>query len=542
MNYQSDIIFEKFFKFLIFNLISLIIINHLYGIYNQYTPIPFWDAWVSYILFPDIQNKSYADYFFSRHNGSHILLTHRITEIIDWKFFSGSQIFTTVSLAICPIILAWLYCGLLIKQQKNIYSYAVIFGLMLSWVQWENFKWPFQDQMYFVLIFSYLAISCKKNYCQKWSQYYLIGYIITALLAIFSMGNGLLIPIICSFYSILSIFLSKVNRKSNVCIVFASSICIGVWFLISHGGGTGIPAREYLDLLEVIYSTLALIGSPIHIVFGLGKLWAAATGGLILAGCVYLAIIDIRLEINNIYIQFLSFLVTSSLITVYARYLEFPNAWETSRYQGLVMSIWVIAFIKAINNGSLDWVKRGIIFVVITTFILASLQKFYKIQHEDMSWVNFEKSMGVLSLINKVHDEKELNTFFPWYTVIMDLTEVARLKCAGVFGSSLFRNACLGVKLNSAEAQSQQLKIYVVKYEPVENFNRVFMLVDCPSDLKSLRSASIILKDNQFNALIGRDAKNFGEKCRVGAYIPIDQSSGLSKLLLDERSYTLRDK
>jgi hypothetical protein len=537
----NNYVLKKAFESLWFLIIAIALLNHFFGIYNKYTPIPFWDAWVSYAVIPDLSGLTYFEYFFSRHNGSHILLTHRITEIVDWKLFSGAQIFTTISLGVCPIILAWLYIKPINRSSQNIFIVAIVLGLMLSWVQWENFRWPFQDQMYFVLIFAYIAIRCKEKYLSSGGFLYIAFYFGSALLAIFSMGNGVLASLSCAMISIASILIFKTNRRRNFYVLLVTGLCLGIWFSAFHGGGTGIPPRAATDILEVLYSTLALIGSPLHIVFNCKKIVSAIAGMLILLAIGYFSWRSFYEKKSQIYISYMAFLTASCLIAIYARYIDFPNAWETSRYQGITMSIWALTFVEFINSNVKNKKLQLAVSFLLVVFVLASIIKFHRMQYENLSWEKFEKSMGVLSLLKRVDDPKELNTFFPWFQEITVLTNRARESCSGVFANKLFKDACSG-KFATSSLPAGELGINLVKYEEVDNVYRLFGLIECPAGIDSVESAIIISQTQQINIFIGKDTKNFGDNCRVGGYFPNAQSLSDYQLVVDKGSYRLKEK
>lgn len=494
-------------------LVFLSVTAHFYGVYNWYTPIPFWDSWTSYLYFDNSNSGNYFNYFFGNHNG-HTITTHRVIEILDWEIFSGKQYLTTIALAIFPIIVGMFLAG----QSDSKYGVVSIIG-MLSWSQKENFTWAFQGQMYLVIIFSLLAFKYVCNFSRTNSKKDGVLYFIFAALSIISMGNGVVVPVL----GLMLFYFSNKRIFKNKTFYLVNILLIVLGLLLRSRGGSNLPVAS---IYEAIFSGFALSGSPIYYLLGLGKGSALIVGlGIFAVSCCI--IINSSNKIISTYIVF-------CWITIfgisYSRAATEPfTIWYTSRYQGVIISLWIsviIQFSFLVNNK-----MKLIINAVVIFLLLGSTKLSLATQFENTSWYHFERSLAVIALINGI-DEKQVAQIYPDLMIVRTLTDRARKNCNGVFSSERFIDICID-KNSNEESQNQhknnlnaimikenvKINEIIYKIEEVDGWFKYFIITDCNWQMRGhIDAVKIKTENKEILGIIGKDIKNFGNKCRIGFY------------------------
>ena len=168
---------------------------------------------------------------------------------------------------------------------------------------------------------------------------------------------------------------------------------------------------------------------------------------------------------------------------------------------------------------------------VVVFLLLASAKLSLAIQFENTSWYHFERSLAVIALINGI-DEKQVAQIYPDLMIVRTLTDRARKNCNGVFSSERFIDICID-KISNKKSQNQHknnlekiiikedVKINEIIYgiEEVDDWFKYFIITDCNSQIRGrIEAVKIKTKNEEILGIMGKDMKNFGNKCRIGFY------------------------
>jgi hypothetical protein len=238
--------------------------------------------------------------------------------------------------------------------------------------------------------------------------------------------------------------------------------------------------------------------------------------------------------IRNSNNKVLSAYVAFSWITIfgiaYSRAAIEPSTiWYTSRYQGVVISLWSAVAIQVsffIKNNTKLMVETAIV-----VLLLGSTRISLAMQFENTSWYDFERSMAVIALINGT-DERQVAHIYPDLMVVRSLTNQARNSCDGVFSSERFIDICINNNVNNplrvgranhldsiALENNIKLNGSSFKIDEIDDWYKYSIIFDCNLQIIGrIQPIKIRTENKEILGIIGKDKKNFGNKCRVGFY------------------------
>lgn len=330
--------------------LMLIIYSILFVRGNYMVPL-FWDQWEFAIdLAKSKQDTLSLQYLFAAHN-EHVIATTKLLFFLDYYFFSLTNGPLIVSIGIATFCIAWLLAKLLFvndKENKYFYPFFLLFSASgFSLAQWENLLWGFQPQFYLVLIFTLLScliglkISDREQITSPW---WFAGLIVTTGLGVFSMGNGIALPI-----SILILLVLRCYRPiKTVLYGAAGALLIGVFIVLTRGApAVGEPALKTFG--NFISFFFGMLGSPIT-----NKGVIAAIFGLLLFGAygilfLYHVLIPFlrRRPLDDALVGLFalaSFLFATAVGAAWGRFSLGPGAALASRYATPMLVLWMTLF------------------------------------------------------------------------------------------------------------------------------------------------------------------------------------------------------
>ena len=223
--------------------------------------IPFLDQWLfAPMLKAFYSGENWLQYLFEQHNEHRIVVPRLIflflAKLTDWNTFG--EMVTSFLVCLLNFGLIWL-----ILKQTNIKSKLIL--IPLSWIiftlgQWQNIIWGWELAWY-LAVFGILSAVL---YLSKtpFSNWYIIPAIIGAIIATFSLANGLLVWPMGLF--LLWFLKSKPGMKTNLAfiwLVIGIFIC-GVYFMDYAKPGHLPPlSAALIEPLKFLRYILANLGA-----------------------------------------------------------------------------------------------------------------------------------------------------------------------------------------------------------------------------------------------------------------------------------------
>ena len=256
---------------------AAMIVRSIIVIYQNYFIVLFWDQWdlIPNLIRNAATTKSWS-YLFKAHN-EHVIATSKLLFLLDLALFHLTNWPLVLSTILLAFPIAWLLAVLLFwdrPRSKLFWAVWLSFAASgLSLVQWENLLWGFQPQFYLVLLgaLASIIIALKVPSAQGSKS---LGWLAALAFAmgfcIFSMGNGIAIPVSVLFLLILF----RASWLKCLAAVSFSAIYIGTFFMLTHGSAAvGDPSLKTPYNMGMFFFTM--IGSPLN-----GDMHLAAIAGL----------------------------------------------------------------------------------------------------------------------------------------------------------------------------------------------------------------------------------------------------------------------
>jgi hypothetical protein len=345
----------------------LILFLALVGVYINYSPIPIADSWSNYELVTDI-SEGHLSSFISLHN-EHRILPSKILFWLDMHLFGGSEIFILIIHILFIFMIFKLFSSLscennLSEKERTLFPLFIL-SMLFFWSQKANLTWAFQSQFFLVQIFSLLTfLSIKK----KWN---FIFVIIFSIFSVLSMGNGLLIPILVTFYYVIN------KNFSRASVFLLLTIGILFFYFIGYQGNPSYmsPIQSVTHYpLKVFLFIFVFLGNIFSFLVGKGIF------GAFLAGCMgFLSILFVLTKISKFHknpiFYYLIFLIGTAVIVGLSRHQDGYLHAVSSRYTTPTIYYWitfVILFFSDIKkhfqtpSRVISWV---FIFILISFFV-----------------------------------------------------------------------------------------------------------------------------------------------------------------------------
>jgi hypothetical protein len=334
---------------------AYIFVGTMLGALGMYNPVPFWDEW-EYVSFYADPPAALIDQVWAQHSEHRIPLTHLIS-LADYKWFSGRRILLYLAIFVTQLLHALLFCIVIAKASLSVplkaIAFAVIFGLLFSANQMENFIWAFEIQLVAVFFFAscaFLGLAKSAQLVETSEKSPSAGVIVLALFSAFaataSITNGILVwPLLLA----LAIWL-KTPLRFVLPIAGVGAMATAIYLI----GYDLAPGQTNLETAAgrmpwVLYHVIIFLGNP-------ARLWGttacAIVGGLGILALAALLWHALRHQPNAIVkglttIAF--FIVGSASLVAAGRLQEGIEAATSSRYATAAFVFWAALFSAALR-------------------------------------------------------------------------------------------------------------------------------------------------------------------------------------------------
>jgi len=340
----------KFFYLSVLLLGFLSIANSFYWIITTYHALPFLDAWEMPYLYQKYQLGELTFYDLMVNHNQHRLFIPRLFYLVDYVFFNGSQIFLISCIILLHLLFALFFTRIfvfpLINDNKHrALIFILISAVMLSPIQLANLAMGFNIQYILSFLSALIAFTLANQLPFYFSLRYIFGLLLSALVGLLSLANGLLILPIVVFILIKN----KQSKQSILFFSFFSVLFIMGYFTHYQSAGEQSYLQYFLNHpLDFIYY-ISVLSANIFQFFG-SKI-EAIIGFLILSLASFLLLFWLfkatKNQVNILFLMLLYILISLAMIAVSRLEIGvyFANA---SRYTTATLILFlVLLFIPA---------------------------------------------------------------------------------------------------------------------------------------------------------------------------------------------------
>ena len=246
------------------------------GVWNWYSPVPFWDMWDGTLGFIVSVSQGNTDAWFAQHNEHRIVLS-RLLFWIDYRLFGGQSSFLITFNLVIVLASCFLF-GLFILTGKNSRSdnylkLSVLFfsiGSLFCWSQQQNFAWAFQSQFLLAQLLPLSAMYCFARSSEPRDGKYFYVAVGLGVISAGTMANGIItLPLMFLMSGLL-----PVTFQRRLIIGVAAVIVPLLYFTNyvppeAHGSLNRAIVEQPVALIEY---TLRYLGSPAYFLFGQGDI------------------------------------------------------------------------------------------------------------------------------------------------------------------------------------------------------------------------------------------------------------------------------
>lgn len=242
----------------LFFLISALFVffNTIFLTIKYYNFIPQGDEYEVIFLFSKVENfNQLIKYLFNQHNEHRTIIT-KIILILDIYFFHGLGVLNRIFHFISPIIIIIFIYKILFKEEKiknlkffilnpKVQIIYISIIILFSALQFENYVRGFNNQVFLVVLFSFMSLYYIKIFCEKINEgnvniYYFLTSKIFLIFSTFTMSSGLITCILVPFYLIICLNKSRLKYLSLVISLIISITIIYIYFF-SYSSPSGHP-------------------------------------------------------------------------------------------------------------------------------------------------------------------------------------------------------------------------------------------------------------------------------------------------------------
>ncbi len=426
----------------------LFVSTAVYGGIRHFSPVPFWDMWISYIPVPEHLNLGDFKYLWFQHS-EHRIVFSKILFWIDIAFFKGHTSFLIVLnflLMLSGFALFFLIIGSMMPERKNGSLHrsilAVIFCGSFSWLQHENISYAFQSQFFLAYLFPMAAFYFlfRSPPARKTPDSFFYISLLFGIASAGTMANGILALPIMTFL----VLLQRQGYVKFSVLLFASVVVISVYFLdfqanSQHGSLVKSLKEHPVQYFEYIF---AYIGGPFYHITG--RKGAAVAAGLILTLLsVFFAAKTLVHGKNKPLLYtlpaFLLYVGGTAFATAGGRVVFGVEQAFASRYSTPALMAWNALFVLCCYYGY-DRIEKSRISRWGILLLPLALISFQCKVFEDKAEVKFERKVGALAVELEVHDNAFVERLYPLTDHAILLSKYARENNLSIFGNPLFKD------------------------------------------------------------------------------------------------------
>ena len=408
-----------------------IVIDTLLMSIKYYQPLFSGDGWNTVDHYEVFKTGDYdLSYLFSQHN-EHRIVFPRFIFLADFVFANGLNKINIISVFIiqfCHFIILTKLQLCLRKEDKYISLIVIssILILLFSLGQHENFYWGFQVQFVGVYAAATLAFWCfarsLESRKEKLTSYlFVFSSIVMALIATYSMSNGII--------SLMIIFFMSVTLSTNVYLkIFVGALIFFTLILYFHDFHLvsihSPPGFIFKHPAEFISYFFVYLGGPI------GNFGYSAAGALGAAGLLFTLFAAIRMTIRGegsavraALVGVMLFIVITGAVTAFGRAFFGLEQALSSRYftpSAVFWSAQIIYWSSFVRSERRSW-PAILIFATISVITVSGAARahFRLRQHQEKQF--HDLNLATDALLSGVGTTEAADL------VVVDLSELAHL-------------------------------------------------------------------------------------------------------------------
>ena len=438
---------------------SLIVILCVLGVYAHYIPIPYWDMWDGTIkFFLNIGNSNIGSWWV-QHNEHRILLA-RIIFYIDNAYFQGLGYFSIFSQFLLIVCAACIFMRVLNeisainKEKLTLLFFPFILALLFLGVQKENLTWAFQSQFFLAQLLPLCTFYFSYQSTQKSPKKYFFLTCFFGILSYGTMANGVLSLPLVTLYSLWT----KQSKARVATLSFLTFLMLFFYFYdYKSNPGHASPLQSLSQYpLEMIAYTLSYLGSPFYHLSA-GTLSISLTLGLFFIFstcrlCIHSLFSQKRQEKKSFNLKwmllfFISYIVSTALITASGRINFGTNQATVSRYTTPVLMAWSALFLLYVPTFSrvlkskykkVFSISMGAFLFYVFTF---QVVWFASSQSKKALEKKRRDKLAALALELQVKDFSYIKNLYPVPDHVLAIAKEASQRNIAIFGISPYKGA-----------------------------------------------------------------------------------------------------
>jgi len=467
---------DKFLTYYLYAFAYIYVSTVVIGIFNNYSAVPYWDMWSGYLEFyTKVQSGDWYAWI-AQHNEHRIFLS-RILFWFDIHFFNGASYF----LLICNFALLsaiaysfYKFISNLFDEKSNTRKWLILIITILSfsWIQNENITWGFQSQFFLAYLVPLVSFYLLAKYIQERNDAYFILSLITGILSVFTMGNGIATLPLLFFLGVIL----RISKLRQLTILIATLATLYLYFLdYTSVAGHGSVSETFLQHTKNFFLYIfTYLGGPFSKIFGSSALYIIQIFGvLFIVSSLYFAVITYRNKENVFIFALLTFIVyvgVTAFGTAGGRAIFGLNHALTSRYMTPSLMGWSTLLILFIyfyhkNLQILKYIR--VLFFIIPLLFLYQQSEALK-YHSDS-----EQRVAAVALELSIKDETLLKTIFPSSDRLMQIVKVPREKNLSIFDDELIRDVSLKIGESIEQLPRENLQGALDEVQNIVNFTRI---------------------------------------------------------------------
>ncbi|WP_051293596.1 hypothetical protein [Pseudoduganella violaceinigra] len=267
----------------------------LAGACRNYSPVPFWDMWGSYLHFLDAAANGDWHVWWAQHNEHRIVLA-RLFFWADLRWFDGAGWFL-IAVNYTLVALGALLFWRILRQVEAAPGRAAdkpalaafLAGALFFWSQHENLTWGFQSQFILAQLVPLAALYALYRAIEGGAAVFALACLLGVLSA-GTMANGVLALPLMAVYALLT---RQGARRTGVLALLAALVLFAYFHDYAAPAGHGSLSQSLREHpLKFAGYVLNYLGSPFHFAFGakaIGRLAAMLAGLFLVASAIRFA-------------------------------------------------------------------------------------------------------------------------------------------------------------------------------------------------------------------------------------------------------------
>lgn len=393
----------------------------LYGVWLNYSPVPFSDSWEGIVAFY-LRSLQDSSAWWHQHY-DHRIFFSKLLFWLDMHYFGGHSLLliplnVVLMLAICWTLYRFAFHLLTSRNLEiRLLVLASLAMLSLSWIQRQNITWEFQSQFYLVYLLPMLSFFALARSTVSGSRGWALASVVLGVCAAFSMANGIFaLPIL----AVLTGVIHRSWRRAALVALIALA-CIWLFF---HGYEE-TPGRKFGPSLllehpfKVIGYALAYLGNPFYWIFGRIEVAIAAGAGAVLISLYLLISPPLRRSPFALaLIAYVFFIFCTAGITAFGRSLFNIELAASSRYTTPALSMWGALLVLSLARWqvrlSLEPAARMLFVLIVVLLTGQQLRALYFDDPNPMFLNPHSKALMALGLQMGIDDPQIPSRIFPF--------------------------------------------------------------------------------------------------------------------------------